>query len=133
MWVTGWYYADPLISVGIGLFILPRTWMLLREAVGILLEGTLRMSIWRRCGRHRTLPGVAAVHDLHVWALTSGVYAMSLHAVLKDDAGHDEVCLAIRQHARSAFKINHSTVQVERACCRPPRTFLAKEAGVRAR
>ena len=69
-----------------------------------------------------TLPGVAAVHDLHVWALTSGVYAMSLHAVLKDDAGHDEVCLAIRQHARSAFKINHSTVQVERACCPPAET-----------
>ncbi|MGI0016822.1 MAG: cation diffusion facilitator family transporter, partial [Nitrososphaera sp.] len=40
MWTTGWYYADPLISAGIGLFILPRTWKLLREAVGVLLEGT---------------------------------------------------------------------------------------------
>lgn len=123
MWVTGWYYADPLISVGIGLFILPRTWMLLREAVGILLEGTpsdVNLAALRTA--LETLPGVAAVHDLHVWALTSGVYAMSLHAVLKDDAGHDEVCLAIRQHARSAFKINHSTVQVERACCPPAET-----------
>lgn len=40
MLTTGWYYADPLLSAGIGLFILPRTWSLLREAVGILLEGT---------------------------------------------------------------------------------------------
>ena len=40
MLTTGWYYADPLISAGIGLFILPRTWMLLRDAVGVLLEGT---------------------------------------------------------------------------------------------
>mgnify|MGYP000228656883 CR=1 FL=1 len=123
MWATGWYYADPLISAGIGVFILPRTWSLLREAVGILLEGTpsdvnlaaLRVALEK-------LPGVAAVHDLHVWALTSGVYAMSLHAVLKDDASHDEVCNAIREHARSAFKINHSTVQVERVCCPPSET-----------
>jgi Co/Zn/Cd efflux system component len=47
---------------------------------------------------------------------------MSLHAVLKDDASHDEVCNAIREHARSAFKINHSTVQVERVCCPPSET-----------
>lgn len=40
MWTTGWYYADPLISAGIGLFILPRTWALLRESVSVLLEGT---------------------------------------------------------------------------------------------
>src|SRR6185295_20104933 len=68
MWTTGWYYADPLVSAGIGLFILPRTWSLLREAVHVLLEGTpsdinlatLRESIG-------TIPGVAGVHALHVW------------------------------------------------------------------
>ena len=66
MLTTGWYYADPIISAGIGVFILPRTWMLLRDAVGVLLEGTphdvnlaaLRESI-------RTVEGVADVHDLH--------------------------------------------------------------------
>jgi cobalt-zinc-cadmium efflux system protein len=40
IWTTGWYYADPLISAGIGLFILPRSWMLLREAVGVLWRQT---------------------------------------------------------------------------------------------
>ena len=76
MWVTGWYYADQLIvPVGIGLFIAhldAPAWL-----VGILLEGTLRMSIWRRAADGtRTFPRrVAAVHDPTVWALTSGVYA----------------------------------------------------------
>lgn len=123
MWATGWYYADPIISAGIALFILPRTWGLLREAVGILLEGTpsdINMAALRTSLEQ--LAGVAAVHDLHVWALTSGVYAMSLHAVLREDASHDEVCRVIQNHARDAFKISHTTVQVERAGCSPADT-----------
>src|SRR5262249_5713358 len=76
MLTTGWYYADPLISVAIGLFILPRTWLLLRDVVGVLLEGTpadvnlaaLRETIQR-------VNGGSDVHDLHVWLLTSGVIA----------------------------------------------------------
>lgn len=122
MWTTGWYYADPLISAAIGLFIVPRTWRMLSEAVGILLEGTpaevnlpnLRASLER-------LPGVAAVHDLHVWALTSGVNAMSLHAVPKDDTAHEMVIRTICEHART-FKISHTTVQVERSGCAPAET-----------
>src|SRR5581483_1012242 len=105
MLTTGWYYADPLISAGIGLFILPRTWLLLREALGVLLEGTpsdvnltaLRESI-------RQLPGVVDVHDLHVWTLTSGINAMSTHAVLVDDKQHDQVLQAVRTLVFSKFK-----------------------------
>ena len=118
MLATGWYYADPLISAGIGLFILPRTWLLLREAVGVLLEGTpsdvnltaLRQSIGQ-------LPGVSDVHDLHVWTLTSGVNAMSTHAVLVDDKQHDEILRAVRELASSKFKISHITVQLENEAC----------------
>jgi cobalt-zinc-cadmium efflux system protein len=118
MLTTGWYYADPLISAGIGLFILPRTWVLLREAVGVLLEGTpsdvnpaaLRESI-------NGVEGVAEVHDLHVWSLTSGVNAMSAHAVLADGARHDIVLTAVRERVTSNFKIAHVTVQVEAQGC----------------
>jgi cobalt-zinc-cadmium efflux system protein len=118
MWTTGWYYADPLISAGIGLFILPRTWVLLRDAVGVLLEGTpsdinlvaLRETI-------SGVAGVASVHDLHVWSLTSGVNAMSAHAVLADGACHDEVLAAVQQRVTTDFKIAHATVQVERKEC----------------
>lgn len=125
MLTTGWYYADPLISAGIGLFILPRTWLLLREAVGVLLEGTpsdvnltaLREAIGK-------LPGVSDVHDLHVWTLTSGVNAMSTHAVLVDDKKHDEVLRAVRELASSTFKIGHITVQLENQACAADETHF---------
>ena len=125
MLTTGWYYADPIISAGIGVFILPRTWMLLRDAVGVLLEGTphdvnlaaLRESI-------RTVEGVADVHDLHVWSLTSGINAMSVHAVLADHSLHDEVLAAVQKKVTSEFKIAHATVQVESKGCTAFETHL---------
>ncbi|HEY6806093.1 MAG TPA: cation diffusion facilitator family transporter [Pyrinomonadaceae bacterium] len=125
MLTTGWYYADPIISAGIGLFILPRTWMLLKDAVGVLLEGTpsdvnltnLRESI-------ASVEGVASVHDLHVWSLTSGVNAMSVHTVLADHALHDEVLAAVQKRVIHDFKIAHATVQVECQGCSAYETHL---------
>lgn len=114
MWATNWYYADPLFSAGIGLFILPRTWTLLREAVGVLLEGTpsdvnvasLREAI-------AGVPGVASVHDLHVWSLTSGLNAMSAHAVLAAGASYEEVLRAVQVRVTTDFDISHTTIQIE--------------------
>jgi cobalt-zinc-cadmium efflux system protein len=111
---TGWYYADPLISAGIGLFILPRTWVLLREAVGVLLEGTpadVNLASIRQ--RLAELPGVKDVHDLHVWTLTSGVNAMSAHLVIIDDGLHNETLSAAHETLTFEFKIAHATVQIE--------------------
>jgi cobalt-zinc-cadmium efflux system protein len=125
MWTAGWYYADPLISAGIGLFILPRTWKLLREAVGVLLEGTpsdINLTALREA--IAKLNGVAGVHDLHVWTLTSGVNAMSVHAVLDDGATHDAVLDAVQRCVTSSFKIAHATVQVERKGCAERETHL---------
>lgn len=115
MLTTGWYYADPLISAGIGLFILPRTWILLKDAVGVLLEGTpsdvnvtsLRESL-------SNIAGVEEIHDLHVWSLTSGVNALSVHAVLSDVAERDDVLESIRECCTQEFKISHVTAQTER-------------------
>ena len=114
IWLTGWRYADPLVSAGIGLFILPRTWTLLRQAVGVLLEGTpsdvnlasLREAI-------AGIDGVQSVHDLHVWALTSGMNAMSAHVVRADGALPDELLSRVHNHVRSHFPIVHVTVQLE--------------------
>lgn len=115
MWTTGWYYADPLISAGIGLFILPRTWILLREAVGVLLEGTpsdVNLTAVRETVGG--LPGVREMHDLHVWTLTSGVNAMSAHVVIIDDTQHNKVLTAVHETVTRNFRIAHVTVQVER-------------------
>jgi cobalt-zinc-cadmium efflux system protein len=125
MLTTGWYYADPLISAGIGLFILPRTWLLIRDAVGVLLEGTptdVNLAALRE--KIQGVPGVADVHDLHVWSLTSGVNAMSVHTVLADHALHDQVLAAVRQKVTSEFKIMHATVQVECEGCAAYETHL---------
>lgn len=125
MLTTGWYYADPLISASIGLFILPRTWMLLRDAVAVLLEGTpadVNLAALREA--IGTVPGVASVHDLHVWSLTSGVNAMSVHAVLADHGLHDEVLAAVQKKVTSEFKIAHATVQVECQGCAAYETHL---------
>jgi cobalt-zinc-cadmium efflux system protein len=125
MLTTGWYYADPLISAGIGLFILPRTWMLLRDAVGVLLEGAptdVNLAAMREALGN--VAGVASVHDLHVWSLTSGVNAMSVHAVLADHALHDEVLASVQRKVTSEFKIAHATVQVECRGCAAYETHL---------
>jgi len=114
MLTTGWYYADPLISAGIGLFILPRTWALLKDAVGVLIEGTpADVEIDKLRENLEKIEGVAGVHDLHVWSLTSGVNAMSVHAVLKNDDEHDEVMQRVHAHCTKEFKITHVTVQTE--------------------
>jgi cobalt-zinc-cadmium efflux system protein len=125
MLTTGWYYADPIISAGIGLFILPRTWMLLKDAVGVLLEDTpsdVNLAAVRE--GIGGVPGVAGVHDLHVWALTSGVNALSVHVVRADGSLHDEVLVAVQKLVTSDFKIMHATVQVEGKECAAFETHL---------
>mgnify|MGYP000338950990 CR=1 FL=1 len=114
MLTTGWYYADPLISAGIGLFILPRTWVLLKDAVGVLLEGTpsdvnisaLKLAL-------EQLNGVEEVHDLHVWSLTSGVNAMSVHTVVADPTSHEDLLRRVHECCTGQFNIAHVTAQVE--------------------
>lgn len=115
MLTTGWFYADPLISAGIGFFIFPRTWALLRDAVGVLLEGTpsdvnitaLRESLSK-------IEGVAEIHDLHVWSLTSGVNALSVHVVLATGVEHDLVLDRVHRSCTQDFRIKHVTAQTER-------------------
>lgn len=114
MLTTGWYYADPIISAGIGLFILPRTWALLKDAVGVLIEGTpadVNIALLRESLSQ--IEGVADIHDLHVWSLTSGVNAMSVHAVITGDDQHDAVLTRVHEHCTQHFKISHVTVQTE--------------------
>jgi cobalt-zinc-cadmium efflux system protein len=117
MWLTGWYYADPIVSAGIGLFILPRTWRLMTEAVGILLEGTpsdVNLPALRNA--LAAVPGVNDVHDLHVWSLTSGYNAMSAHLVTADESLIRSILKAARSTANE-FNIRHVTVQVEPEGC----------------
>lgn len=113
MW-TGWTLADPLIGAGIGLFIVPRTWGLLRQAAHILLEGApARVDTRLMQEAIAAIPGVTAAHDLHVWTITSGLDAMSAHVVVHDPAEAVRVLRDVRALVKERFGIDHVTVQVE--------------------
>jgi len=118
MKLTGWTRIDTVVAVAIALFVLPRTWGLLRETLHVLLEGTPREV---DMGALRTamegVPGVKTVHDLHVWTLTSGVHALSAHAILQDGVSHGQVLGDLRTRVTAGFPITHVTVQLEERCC----------------
>ena len=114
MLTTGWYYADPILSAGIGLFILPRTWILLKDAVGVLLEGTPSdVNVADLQEAIKKIDGVKDIHDLHVWALTSGMNAMSAHVAVNDGISPKIILERIQQLIKADFKIAHTTIQIE--------------------
>jgi len=113
---TGWRYADPLFAAAVGLFILPRTWHLLKVALDVLLEGTPAHVDTREVQAEMCrCPGVEAVHDLHVWTVTSGFIALSGHVLVRDGQDRDAILVALRQALASRFDIDHVTIQVENA------------------
>lgn len=116
---TGWTLADPIIGAGIGLFIVPRTWSLLKQAMHILLEGTppeVDIALLER--RLLAIPGVVAAHDLHVWTLASGLDAMSGHLVVADVSQARPVLAAAQALLEAEFKLKHATIQIEDAALR---------------
>ena len=117
MLLTGWWYADPLCSVAVALLVLPRTWRLLREAVHVLLEGTpAGVDLAAVRAALRAVPGVRAVHDLHVWSITSGSAALSAHVLLDGDPGgaaRARLLSALGALLRERFGLAHTTLQLE--------------------
>ncbi len=115
---TGWLGADAVVSAAIGLFLLPRTYLLLRDSVDVLLESTpAEVDLSRLRGALAEIPGVLDVHDLHVWSLTSGLHAMSAHIVRVEGTEPDDLLRRVREIVLSNFEIHHVTLQVESAGC----------------
>ncbi len=113
MFFTGWYYADPLISIVIGLLVLYSGGRLLRDTVEILMEGTPRHIDLAEVERSLlSLSGVVGVHDLHIWTVTSGFLAMSGHLKLSEPDGGCTLGAATGL-LRERFGIVHSTIQIE--------------------
>ncbi len=113
---TGWRYADPIISVLIGLLVLGSSWRLVRDSINILLEGTPPGIDAGEVGRSMaSVPGVSEVHDLHVWTITSGFPALAAHVLV----GRDEDCHARRRDLEEVlareYGIEHTTLQVDHA------------------
>jgi cobalt-zinc-cadmium efflux system protein len=111
---TGWVRADPLISIFISVLILGSAWRLVKDSTDILLEAVpAHIPLGRVHDCVASVPGVASVHDLHVWTVTSGVIAMSGHLVVRNPADNQRVLEAV-QRRLGDLGIRHVTVQMER-------------------
>lgn len=114
--VTEWWWADPLVAVAIGVFILPRTWRLGRAAVRILVQAAPEhLQVTAVHDRLAAVPGVVEVHDLHVWTLTSGMEVASAHLIMAPGGEVGAVLTAARTALREDFRIEHATLQIEPA------------------
>lgn len=115
---TGWTLVDPVLAVLIGLWVLPRTWLLLREALNVLLEGVPKGIVLAEVeAAMRAQPGVADVHDLHVWALASNRPALTAHVVAAPDQQADALRRRLAGLLHERFEINHVTLQLELDHC----------------
>lgn len=115
---TGWTLVDPIVAVGIGLWVLPRTWILLKDTTNVLLEGVpggLRLGDIR--GAIAEVPGVGGVHDLHVWSMASDDVSLTAHIEIANAADGDRIRAAVRSTLVDRFEIEHVTIQTEAEPC----------------
>ena len=111
---TGWYLADPLISVFIGALILFSSWSLIKDSLSVLMQAVpkgIRLEEVRET--IESVDGVTKVHDLHVWAVTSDIYTLSAHAVVENGGDFHQVLNGIEDTLKERFHIEHVTIQLE--------------------
>ena len=112
----GWLRADAIISLAIAALIVPRIFLLMREATDVLMETAPRgMSIDEVRQAILGQVGVLDVHDLHVWTITSGRVCLSAHVVTALDVDRDDVLSRTNSDLRQRFGLDHTTLQVEGA------------------
>lgn len=111
---TGWTWVDPVVAVGIGLWVLPRTWILLRDTTNVLLQGVPSgMSLKELREAVRTVPGVRDLHDLHVWSVSNDDVSCTMHVAIMQGGEGDGVRQAIMTVLSEKFGIEHATIQTE--------------------
>ncbi len=113
---TGWAWVDSVMAAGIGLWVLPRTWTLLKESLNVLLQGVPRdIDIAALEAALLKIDGIRAIHDLHVWSLTTGRNVLSVHVVGDFARRSEQEVLADVDRAVREFNIPDTTIQVEAA------------------
>jgi cobalt-zinc-cadmium efflux system protein len=117
---TGWYLADPVLAVVIGIVILWGAVRIVREAADILLESVPpNIEVEKVIAAAKTIPGVADMHDVHIWTITSGIYALSAHLSIADQTVSQscDVITRVNQVLAGEFNITHTTLQLECDSC----------------
>jgi cobalt-zinc-cadmium efflux system protein len=112
--IFGWRYADPVVGVLIGVWVLPRTWKLAKNALHILFQHAPERIDVREVQQALTrLAGVVEAHDVHVWTLTSGMEVATAHLTTAKVAVHADVLQAAQDLLKERYGIEHATLQVE--------------------
>lgn len=118
IYFTDWAWVDTLVAVGIGLWVLPRTWVLLKESLNLLLEGVpLDIDIEAVEKEILNQKGVVSLHDLHVWGITSGKNSLTAHILMNGTVETTELISAIQSNLAEKFAITHTTLQCETKLC----------------
>jgi cobalt-zinc-cadmium efflux system protein len=111
---TGLYIIDPIISIGLSLFILPRAWSLMKRVVNILMEGVPPNISYEEVKKSiLEVKGVIGIFDLHLWTITSGFDAMTAHVVISDISKSQSILKEITSILENKYKITHNTIQIE--------------------
>ncbi len=114
VWTLKWHWADAAASAVIALLVIHASWRLLAEAVSVLMESAPRgIDVDDVRAAMAETSGVAEVHDLHVWSITTGLDALSAHVVLRDGHTGPQVLTDLRQTLHQRFGIDHITIQIE--------------------
>ena len=115
---TGKAWIDPVVAIGIALWVLPRTWALLSDTVNVLLEGVpkgIDLAEIRQAIADQ--PGVCDVHDLHVWSMAISDVNGTVHIAITEEVSHEEVRQSVAELLNGRFGIGHATIQIERDPC----------------
>ncbi len=118
--LTGWYVADPILAVVIGVVIIWGAFRIVREASNILLESVPgHVKLDEVADAMKSVPGVTGLHDVHVWTITSGIYALSAHVEVEDRMVSEsaDVLAGLNKVLEERFDISHTTLQLECDSC----------------
>ncbi len=114
MLFTGWYWLDPLVSLVIVSVIVAGTWSLLRESVHLALSAVpASIDLTQVEAYLRSCKGVADIHDLHIWGMSTTESALTVHLVMPEGYPGDEYMDGIMHTLQDKFSVHHSTLQVE--------------------
>lgn len=115
IWLTGWTWVDPAVAIAIGLWVLPRTWILLRDTTNILLQGVPRgIDLDAVRAAIADVAGVASVHDLHLWSVAGDDRSLTAHIVIDASEDEQQVRRRVADQLHGRFEIDHATLQIER-------------------
>jgi len=118
---TGWFWLDPAISLAVAVVITIGTWNLLRESVNLALDAVPSHIVPTEIEAYLLgLPGVVALHDLHIWSMSTTEVALTVHLVRSDLYTDDSFMVSLKKGLHDGFGIEHTTVQIERGSLEHP-------------